>query len=245
MEKDDRIHMVETERSDRLHAVASLDDEVRARIYAFIRDQGRPVSREDVAEHVRISRKLAAFHLDKLLDRGILKAHYARPSGRAGPGAGRPAKMYEPSGAELEISIPPRHYDLMGELLVEAIETESRTMPARKAALRASRERGRMIGRAARREHGARWSSRRGGVPAASETLAGCGFEPAEVRDGEIVLRNCPFRSLAQAAPDLVCVMNRAFIEGVLQGMGTPRVRARLTRRPGVCCVTLHADDGD
>ena len=236
--------MVETERSDRLHALASLDDEVRARIYAFLRDEGRALSREDVAAHIRISRKLAAFHLDKLLDRGLLKAHYARPPGRTGPGAGRPAKMYELSGAELEISIPERHYDLMGELLVEAIETESSTVPARTAALRASRERGRIIGRAARAEHGTRWRNRRRGVPASSETLAGCGFEPVEVRDGEVVLRNCPFRSLAQAAPDLICVMNRAFIEGVIQGVGAPGVRARLTRRPGACCVTLHADGG-
>ncbi len=237
--------MVETDRPDRLHALASLDDEVRARIYAFLRDEGRPLSREDVAAHIRISRKLAAFHLDKLLDRGLLKAHYARPPGRTGPGAGRPAKMYELSGAELEISIPERHYDLMGELLVEAIETESSTIPARTAALRVSRERGRTLGRAARAQHGARWRNRRRGVPASSETLAGCGFEPVEVRDGEVMLRNCPFRSLAQAAPDLVCVMNRAFIEGVIQGLGTPRVRAQLTRRPGVCCVTLHAGGED
>jgi predicted ArsR family transcriptional regulator len=238
---DDRLDAVERGRSDHLHALASLDDEIRARIYAFIREGGRPVSREDVAAHLGISRKLAAFHLDKLLDRGLLKAGYARPPGRTGPGAGRPAKMYEASGAELEISIPARHYGLMAELLVEAIERESSTVTARTAALRAARERGRIIGRAARAGHGARWSSRRRGVAAAAETLAGCGFEPVEVGNGEVVLRNCPFRSLAQAAPDLVCVVNRAFIEGVLQGLGRP-VRARLTRPPNVCCVTLHAE---
>src|SRR5919112_4495428 len=107
-----------------VRAVAALDAPPRQRIYALVRSQGRPVSRDEVAGGVGISRKLAAFHLDKLLERGLLTAHYARPPGRSGPGAGRTSKMYEPSDLQVEVSIPERRYDLVGELLVDAVEDE-------------------------------------------------------------------------------------------------------------------------
>src|SRR4029078_11433197 len=70
-------------------ALAALDDDLRRQMYLEIRQRRRPVSREEVAEAVGVSRKLAAFHLDKLVDRGLLVATYARPPGRGGRGAGR------------------------------------------------------------------------------------------------------------------------------------------------------------
>src|ERR687894_219788 len=99
-------------------ALGALQDDVRRRMYLFIRAAGRSVSRDEAAREVGISRKLAAFHLDKLVDRGLLEADYARPAGRGGPGAGRPAKVYEPSSLELVASIPERRYDLAGGILV-------------------------------------------------------------------------------------------------------------------------------
>ncbi|MBK5228026.1 MAG: winged helix-turn-helix transcriptional regulator, partial [Actinobacteria bacterium] len=91
-------------------AVAALEDDLRRRMYLFIRSQGRAISRDEAAEHVGISRKLAAFHLDKLVERGLLTAHYARLPGRTGPGAGRSSKLYEPSELEVNVSIPERRY---------------------------------------------------------------------------------------------------------------------------------------
>ena len=102
--------------------LAALDNELRKRIYEFAREQGRPVTRDDVARKVGISRRLAAFHLDTLLEHGLLRAHYARPPGRSGPGAGRSSKMYEPSDIEIDVSIPERRYDLAGQLLVDAVQ---------------------------------------------------------------------------------------------------------------------------
>jgi predicted ArsR family transcriptional regulator len=75
-------------------AISALDDDLRRSMYLFIRGNGRPASREEVADAVGVSRKLAAFHLDKLVDRGLLVATYARPPGRTGRGAGRSAKYY-------------------------------------------------------------------------------------------------------------------------------------------------------
>jgi predicted ArsR family transcriptional regulator len=100
-----------------LEAVGTLADDLRRRMYLFIRDRGRPVSRDEAAEAVGISRKLAAFHLDKLIEKGLLKAHYTRLSGRSGPGAGRPSKVYEPAEVEVAVSIPSRSYDFAGRIL--------------------------------------------------------------------------------------------------------------------------------
>jgi predicted ArsR family transcriptional regulator len=221
--------------------VAALDDGTRQRIYAFVREEGRPVTREEVAGRVGISRKLAAFHLDKLLDRGLLAAHYARPPGRSGPGAGRSAKMYRPSDLEIEISIPERRYDLLGEILVDAIEHPGRGESSRDAAARLARERGVDLGERIRREGSTRPAGAERALSMAEVTLGDHGFEPYRVAPDELALRNCPFRTLAQQAPDLVCDMNRAFVEGLLRGLGNTTVEAVLTRVPDRCCVSLRA----
>ena len=223
-----------------VRAVAALDDATRERIYAWVRRTGRPVSREEVAGEVGISRKLAAFHLDKLLERGLLSAHYARPPGRSGPGAGRTSKMYEPSDLQVEVSIPGRRYDLVGELLVDAIEEERPGETSKESALRVARERGENLGEEVR---AAEIRGRPGAertLTAATKVLEAHGFEP--FRDGtDLALRNCPFQMLARRAPDLVCEMNQAFLEGLVRGLGNGSVQAALTRTPGRCCVTLRA----
>ncbi len=225
-----------------IRAVAVLDDGTRQRIYAFARAEARPVTREEVAARVGISRKLAAFHLDKLLDRGLLTAHYARPPGRSGPGAGRSSKMYQPSDLEIEISIPERRYDLLGEILVDAIEHQARGETSRDAATRVALERGRAVGTEIRRKRSLRKVAEARALSVAATALEAQGFEPLRIASDEIALRNCPFRTLAQQAPDLVCEMNRAYLEGLLRGLGSTKVEAVLTRRPDACCVSLRAD---
>jgi predicted ArsR family transcriptional regulator len=225
-------------------AVAVLEDELRRRIYQLVRRAGRALTREEVAGEAGISRRLAAFHLDKLLERGLLRSHYARPPGRSGPGAGRSAKFYEPSDLEIDVSIPERRYDLAGQLLLRAIRTESPGEPASAAALRVAREAGLGIGQRFRED-------RRLGRPGAERALATAaailedhGFEPYRPRLDEVALRNCPFHSLAREAPELVCRMNQAFIDGLLRGLGNETVEAALECTPGDCCVTLRGPSG-
>jgi predicted ArsR family transcriptional regulator len=222
-----------------LRPIATLDDRLRQRIYLFVRASGAPVTREDVASEVGISRKLAAFHLDKLLDRGLLRAHYARPAGRSGPGAGRPAKMYEPSTIEVDVSIPERHYDLVGELLVEAIERESPGEPVRDVATRVALNKGEALGDEVRRAQNLGRPGPERTFTAALAVLEEHGFEPYR-EDGRIRLRNCPFHALAQRAPDLVCEMNRSFVDGIVRGLGNRSVEAVIDRRSGECCVELR-----
>lgn len=219
--------------------MAALEDRLRREIYLLIRRARRPLTREEVAGQTGISRRLAAFHLDKLVERGLLRAHYARPPGRAGPGAGRTAKYYQPSDLEVEVSIPERRYDLAGQLLVKAILSQPGGRPAEDA-LRVAREEGLGLGRRVREERRLGRVGPERALFVAAEVLEEHGFEPYRRGPDEVALSNCPFHSLARQAPELVCRMNQAFIEGLLRGLGTDTVEAVLESAPGDCCVTIR-----
>jgi predicted ArsR family transcriptional regulator len=221
-------------------AVGVLEDDLRRRMYLFIRAQGRPVSRDDAAEHVGISRKLAAFHLDKLEARGLLVSHYARPPGRTGRGAGRSSKLYEPSDVEIDVSIPERRYDLVGDIMLATLQ-ETVDEPPREVAKRIAFDKGHAIGDEVKSELKLRPPGSERTLSVAEETLAGYGFEPYRDDEGTISLRNCPFHTLARKAPDLVCGLNREFIDGMLRGLGNESIEAALEPTPGECCVKLKA----
>ena len=222
---------------DSLRAVATLADDLRRRMYLFIRAQRRPVGRDEAAEEVGISRKLAAFHLDKLVDNGLLKAHYSRLSDRVGPGAGRPSKVYEPTEIELDLSIPSRSYDLAGQILVKAVADSS--APTQQSVCASAREQGREVGRHERKERRLRKPTRTKALAVACDVLYEKGYEPYLTDDGSVRLNNCPFHALAQQSTEVVCGLNHAFIEGVVAGLGADELRAVLDPRPGECCVRL------
>lgn len=209
-------------------SIGSLADELRRGMYLFIRRHGEPVSREEAAEEVGISRKLAAFHLDKLVEEGLLKAHYARRPGRSGPGAGRSSKLYEPTDRSFEVSLPPRAYDLVGQLLLTALETKSADESPDGAARRVGYDAGLEAGRAAASRSTAK----------IEEVLTDLGFEPRP-ETGRILLANCPFHALAQTNPALVCGLNEAFLAGVVDGTGEAK-RAVLDPGHGRCCVVME-----
>ncbi|MGW0855408.1 helix-turn-helix domain-containing protein, partial [Streptomyces sp. NPDC002690] len=77
-----------------IDAIAMLQDPVRRRLYAYVAAQGREVGRNEAAEATGVARTLAAHHLDKLTEAGLLASGSRRLTGRSGPGAGRPAKVY-------------------------------------------------------------------------------------------------------------------------------------------------------
>jgi predicted ArsR family transcriptional regulator len=210
--------MDETGRMDEdLQAIGALTDPARRAAYRVVVDAGpEPVGRDEVAAALGVGRTLAAFHLDKLVAAGLLEASYARRSGRSGPGAGRPAKLYRrATGVEHTVSVPPRAYDTIAGLLAEAVEATG----ADAAAYAAARRRGRA-------------EAAPGDVVA---VLAERGYEPEAV-DGVVRLRNCPFHHLADDFPPLVCGMNLALVEGLTEGAGWA---ARIDPTPGGCCVTL------
>jgi predicted ArsR family transcriptional regulator len=211
--------------SDRgpIGVVSSLDDPVRGRLYDYVGTRDQPVARDDAAAAVGISRTLAAYHLDKLAEAGLLVTSYARPAGRGGPGAGRPAKRYARAQREVTVSVPPREYGLLAGVLAEAVAAdESGTVRAAVATA-------------------ARKAGRAAGGRDLSEALRACGYEPSATTDGGVELRNCPFHRLSREHTELVCGLNLHLVRGVLEATGHPSSRAILAPRPGRCCVVVQA----
>lgn len=209
---------------DALAALSNLVDPVRRHLYEYVTSRSEPVTREEAATAAGIGRTLAAYHLDKLTESGLIEvAGYARREGCGGPGAGRPAKHYVRAARELSVSVPTRSYLLMASVLAEAVAADT-TGAVRTAAARAARQ----IGRAA--ADGSDLET----------ALRGCGYEPARTKNGDIMLRNCPFHQLARSHVDLVCGLNRDLIDGLLEGTGQGTGKAVLAPQDGRCCVVIR-----
>jgi predicted ArsR family transcriptional regulator len=213
-----------------ISVIAVLEDPVRRRLYDYVAAQGSGVSRTEAAAATGIGRTLAAFHLDRLAEAGLVEVTFARPAGRSGPGAGRPAKLYRRTTAEHQVSVPPRDYRAAAELLAEVVDVTG----AEPELQRAARSRGAAAGRAARQQSPA--------LPddaLVAGALAAQGYEP--YRDGgDVRLRNCPFHLLADSHPPLICGMNLALLEGLLSGAAVTSLSARLDPQPEECCVVLE-----
>lgn len=207
-----------------LEAVAALRDPVRRALYRYVSDQSRPVGRVEAADAVGIGRALASFHLDRLAAEGLLEVEYRRLSGRTGPGAGRPSKLYRRTGREIAVTVPPRRYDLAAHILADAVERG---------------ESPRVVARRYGRElwHSAATQGNAGERILA--LLAAFGFAPVD-EGGVVRLRNCPFHALAHEHMALVCGMNLALLEGMLSALPEAKLDARLDPRPEMCCVALY-----
>ncbi|WP_309111138.1 helix-turn-helix domain-containing protein [Saccharothrix sp.] len=209
---------------DPVAAVAALDEPTRRRLYDYVVRRPGPVGRDEAAAAVGAPRTTVAFHLDRLVDEGLLEAVHERRTGRTGPGAGRPAKLYRRAPHPIAVSLPENRYELIGALLADAVaESDTTGEPPRAVLHRRARELGRGLGRS-------------GGDPVAA--LEGLGFEPRAEGDS-VVLGNCPFHSLAQRHTELVCGANLCLLEGLVSGLGAD-LRARLDPSPGHCCVRLE-----
>ena len=222
----------------RLDQVAALGEPVRRALYRFVAAQPEPVTREQAAAGVGVAQHTAKFHLDRLVDGRLLEASYRRPPGRGGPGAGRPAKVYRRSDTDLDVSLPERRYDLAGRLLVKAVAQAERTGSSVSDALQSvATQAGRSAGTRAASNLG--WRAPRGAVETeVFDALTADGYEPRRDGDG-ITLANCPFHALAREATELVCGMNRAYLAGVLDGIGATTFDAKLDPARGRCCVRL------
>jgi predicted ArsR family transcriptional regulator len=222
---------------DSLDAVGTLTDGLRRSLYLFIRAQRRPVGREEAAEAVGISRELAAFHLDKLIEKGLLRAGYGRLSGRVGPGAGRTSKLYEPTDLDVAVSIPRRSYDFAGSVLVDALARTGAS--GLNTVHESAKEQGASLGGEIKRQQSLANPSHKKLVSVLLDVLYDRGYEPYIDDRGAIRLSNCPFHALAQQSIEIVCGLNQAFIEGVLSGLGANELSAVLDPRPGECCVRV------
>jgi predicted ArsR family transcriptional regulator len=199
---------------DELAAVALFAEPVRRRLYEYVRDRHLPVGRDEAAEAAGISRKLAAFHLDRLAAVGLLDVDYRRLSGRVGPGAGRPAKLYRVSQRRFEPGLNGN-----GRAAVERVAGEV----------------GHRLGSTLRAEHRGATARRE----AVERSLAEMGFQPHQ-RGCELVMGNCIFAELAESRRELICALNAALVSGLLDGAKLTGLRAASgSTDGGVCCARL------
>jgi len=218
--------------------LASLAEPTRRALYLYVRDQGTAVSRDEAAAGVGVPRHQAKFHLDKLVGDGLLEVEFARRTGRQGPGAGRPAKLYRRGSRELAVTLPERRYELAGQLMARAIAgARSTGQPVAEALDRAARDRGGELAGLARQEAGDD-PSRAALLVAVRAALDEEGYQTRGDPAG-LTLANCPFHALAAEHTALICGMNLAIMEGLLDRAGGLGLAAVLDPADGRCCVRL------
>ena len=227
--------------------LASLAEPTRRALYLYVRAQGSAVSRDEAAAGVAVPRHKAKFHLDKLVDDGLLEVEFARRTGRQGPGAGRPAKLYRRATRELSVTLPERRYELAGQLMARGIaDARTEGLPVAETLGRAAREQGHAFAEAALRQAG---DSPSGAalLAAARKVLDDDGYETrlpgADAGQPGLTLMNCPFHALAVEHTAVVCGMNLAIMEGLVAGLPGLRLTAVLEPAEGRCCVRLAAAD--
>ncbi len=222
--------------------IGALADPTRRALYEYVVARVSPVGREEAATAVGLAVSTAGFHLDKLVAEGLLDTEFRRLTGRTGPGAGRPSKLYRRSLRQFEVSLPARRYDLVGEILAAAFDRASGGEDLAAALDTCASTEGTQLGEEAR---AAGSTSDAEGLAAVLTTQ---GYEPRihdesdppRARGSCVELGNCPFDSLAQRHTQLVCGINQCFVQGVADGLGTEGARARLAPAEGRCCVTVH-----
>ncbi|MDR6435783.1 putative ArsR family transcriptional regulator [Paenarthrobacter nicotinovorans] len=208
----------------RLAAVASLNDTCRRDLYNYVKRAGHAVGRDEAAQAMAIPRSTASFHLDRLVRDGLLSPQFRKTADKAGPGSGRPAKLYVPVVDEVGVSVPPRHYDLAGDLLASAIShSATADVPIAEALAEVAATKGRQIG----------------GDGDFAATLAGLGYEPVPDGEGGYNLLNCPFHRLSQEHREVVCAMNGAFLSGVADTLAADAVEVVPDLGPGHCCARI------
>ena len=211
--------------------VGALAEPARRDLYLYVVGRPEPVSRDQAAADVGVARHTAKFHLDKLVAEGLLSTEFRRLSGRSGPGAGRPTKLYRRADRQIAVTLPERHYDLAGQILAAAVEAAGRSgVPVVEAVQEAAAVAGRRLGSAC-------------GTPVRSlddvaRVLAGQGYEP-RIEGSAVVLANCPFHALARDHTALVCDMNLQLLGALLDVLGGIDVHARLEPAPQRCCVVV------
>ncbi len=208
-------------------ALSATADPTRRALLRYVGTSASPVGRDAAAEAVGIPRATAAFHLDRLVDAGLLTTEFRRTSGRTGPGAGRPAKLYRRSDKEISLSVPERRYDLAGDVLSTAIERSiERGEDLAEAIVASAAERGRQLAQ---------------GAESFEAVLESTGYEPVEEEDASTVFYNCPFHRLATSHTATICSLNTALVRGMAEACGEDPSRVHLAPGTAGCCVRIEA----
>lgn len=198
---------------------AALGDATRRRVFFALRAAGGECTKDDIVDALGIDRRLAGFHLDKLVEFGFATAEVGRPTGPGGPG--RPAKRYRVAPDGVLVARPERHYELLASLLLRAAGEGGASQEALE---RVGFEYGLEAGLAEVATGRERPSadSLAQALGAVARLLSNMGFS-ADAAEGEagadeVALRACacPFEELAFDEPARICGLDRAIWRGMI-----------------------------
>lgn len=222
---------------DQLDALTSaLGDPTRRGIYVAARESAEPLTASQVARLFDIHPNVARHHLDHLVSDGYLEVTRKRPSGRNGPGAGRPAKCYTVTDKAIDLHYPERHPELLVQLLLDVIsEIGSDDISE--------------VARRVGKRHGSQLAAEVGvpeqegyevAVTAVARAMTGAGFTmSADIDMERLITSCCPFGEQAIAHPHVVCSLDQGLVEGLMgdvEGCGAPTVRPHAAANDA--CVT-------
>ena len=191
---------------------SSLGDPTRRAIYIAVRESAEPLTTSNVAELFAIHPNVARHHLDRLADDGYLKVSHHRPSGKGGPGAGRPAKCYESTTKEVSIHFAPRRFEMLVEMLIRILDEVA---PENVSQVAES------VGRAYGQELAAEIGvpdepGYDGAVQAVATAMTGLGFSvDPDVKGQRLLTSHCPFGEAATSHPEVICSLDRGIVAGM------------------------------
>jgi predicted ArsR family transcriptional regulator len=198
----------------------------------YVRGSPEPVTADDAARALGVHRSVARSRLERLLRAGLLEAEFARRSGRSGPGAGRPAKLYSAAPEAEALEVPPRRFASLASRLLDEVPAEGREQALR----RAGEEFGRDLASAAGLTPRDRLEDALERVCAAVRSL---GFQAKLDRvEGEtafITTPTCPLRPLVVERPEVAHV-DRGMWAGLVE-RGVRGVRAEAVECESHSCL--------
>jgi predicted ArsR family transcriptional regulator len=197
----------------RLAVLKALGDNTRYAIYLEIARSPRPLATGEIAETLGLHPNTVRPHLERMRDVGLLAIETdARGT------VGRPQHRYSLAPDAPSLGLEPATFPLLAGMLVQLAGAAGL---GAEEAVEVGRDQG---------EADAATTRRGTCVDALVARLDALGFDPAVATDDDgqarVSFTHCPFRSLAEANPDLVCGLHRGLVEGFVETCGGGRVEA-------------------
>ncbi len=193
---------------------AVLADPTRYKIYQWVLTSTRPVAVQDVARQFKLHPNVARMHLGKLAEIDLLVLE-AQKTGKGG----RPGFLYKPSGNAVSLTVAPRDFQLLADLLVQSLALLGEG--ANHAVAQIGQTFGRRLGREAIDAIGDDPAGMEASVKASAAALQRLGVAVAVTHGGDgmahLVLKTCGFQEMASAHPEQVCLLCKAMVEGITQ----------------------------
>ena len=206
----------------------------RARVLQVLQSSRTPMGVNEVATRMGLHPNTARFHLDGLVEQGLVE----RSSEERGV-PGRPRALYSASAGSRQAGR--RSYRLLAQILTSYLA--SSTKQPEQAALTAGEEWGRFLGE---RPEPFRRVDAASATRQLVDTLNDIGFAPEAVterRQRKILLHHCPFREAAEQHQSVVCTVHLGLMRGVLEELDAPLEASRLEPfvEPGLCVAHFTA----